>query len=927
MACPAPDTFSAFVGGSLGEAARDALELHVDACATCRVTLSELGRSSAARIAVRPVPVIGDHVGRYEIVGELGAGAMGIVFRARDPELDREVAIKLVQPQVGAPEDELVQQRMLREGRVLARIDHPNVVRVFDVGRWHGAVFVAMEHAPGVSLADWLAKPRTTTAIVAVFAQCARGLAAAHEAGVIHRDFKPANVVVDAAGRARVMDFGLARTEADLDPDDVATARPAVHATDPADLRLTRTRGVVGTPAYMAPEQHRGEPIDARADQFAWAVAFAEALAGRRPFAGATQDELLAAMRGAPALGGLPRRVRRVLSRALAFEASLRYPTMTAVADALVARHLGAPIALAVVGLAAIGVTLFALRGERDPCGEVAAPIDAVWNTKREQRLAATFAAADRPFAARAWDYALDRVARHATDWKTARVGVCRAGVERGEVEAATRARTIHCLDRAVLELDAILARWETGGVEALASAPSMIDRLAPPARCAGSDGVAPATQAESLRLRTFEVRFVAAAVAADAGQPLEAEPLLVTLDRELQATPHHGLRAEVLTRLAGVERELGKRDAAHGHLVTALAAAETARADRARARAWIALAQSSAEDFARAADARDSLRLASAVLDHLGNPEDLAQFHDATRGLVALRANEPAEAVAALRRSLDNQALPATERASRTQMLARALIAAGELDAAIAELERAETLLVDTLGPDAPQLVFVLNSSMEPLEYRGRVQDAIARGERALALFDASYGKDNPRRTQLLGNLAGMYASAGDRARAKSLEEEVLRASERQFGPASHTAANAHLNLASSLNDLHDYPTAIEHLERAKAIYTQVLGAEAPALANVHSALYEAHKELKHPAEALAHAERALAIREAAQVPAGYLAYSRIELAEALLAAGERGKAIAMAKRALELPLADRGREAELAKQIRAWIAAHARP
>nr|MBA3397160.1 serine/threonine protein kinase [Deltaproteobacteria bacterium] len=301
MMCPEPASFSAFVSGSLSVAAREALEVHVDDCESCRITLSELGRNVAASRADRTkLPAIGEPVGRYEIVGELGAGAMGVVFRARDPELDREVAIKLVQPQSGIPEDELVHQRMLREGRALARIDHPNVVRVFDVGRWQGALFVAMEHAPGVTLRVWLAaQPRSTRAIVDVFVQCANGLAAGHAAGVIHRDFKPDNVIVDDSGRARVMDLGLAQTG--VAPADEVETQPGravavAVVSDPDELRLTRTRGVVGTPAYMAPEQHRGQPIDARADQFAWCVALAEALGGQRPYVGTTYDELVAAM-------------------------------------------------------------------------------------------------------------------------------------------------------------------------------------------------------------------------------------------------------------------------------------------------------------------------------------------------------------------------------------------------------------------------------------------------------------------------------------------------------------------------------------------------------------------------------------------------------------------------------------------------------
>lgn len=903
-ACPAPEAFSAFASGQLAEHAREALEVHVDSCASCRITLSELGRGA------RPaVPAITGCIGRYELAEELGAGAMGVVYRARDPELDREVAIKVLHAQPGVPENVLVQQRMLREGRALARIDHPNVVRVFDVGSSNGTMFVAMERAAGVSLRVWLAEPRSPRAIVEVFVQCARGLAAAHEAGVIHRDFKPDNVVVDAGGHARVMDFGLAQTGGEA-----PTTAPTQHD---ADVRITRTRGVVGTPAYMAPEQHRGEPIDARADQYAWGVALAEALGDARPFTAKTIDALLVEMRGTPTLSStLPNRARRVLVRAIAFTPGARFPTMTAAADALAPRRLRWPlVALAAVAMTVLGLAL--LRPERDACDGVDAPITVAWSGARAERIAGIFAAASKPFATRAWQYARASTDNYARDWRVARIGVCRAGVQRGELDSAARSRIVHCLDRRVIELEAVLARWEVASIDALAAAPSMVDRLTAPARCSALETVSDDAP------RAFAARFAAATVAADAGQPLEAEALLTALAAEL--VPHPALRAEVLTRLASVERDLGKRDAARAHLLDALAAAESIRADRPRARAWIALAQSSAEDFSRAADARESLHLASAVLEHLDHPIDLARMHDSVRGLVALHENALDEAVEALRRS-NAPSVPPTERAHRMQMLARALIARGDHAGALVELDRASQLLIQTLGPDAPQLVYVLNSSMEPLEYLGRGKEAIARGERALALLDASYGTDNPRRTQLLGNLATMYANTGDRAKARTLQEEVVRASERQLGPSAVPTANAHVNLASTLSELADYTAAIEHLERAKAIYTTALGADAPQLATVHSSLAGAHSQLRRPAEALAHAERALAIREAANVPPGYLAYTRYVVAQALLEAGQRAPALAMARRALELPLGDTGREAELAKTIRAWLAAHAK-
>jgi eukaryotic-like serine/threonine-protein kinase len=205
----------------------------------------------------RPAPL--DRLGRYELVARIGAGGMGVVYRAFDPELRRHVAVK--RAVFDEANEARARARFLREAQAMAQLSHPHVVPVYDVGGAGEDVFLAMELVEGGTLTAWLRAPRTAQEILAVFVQAARGLAAAHAHGVVHRDFKPHNVLVSRDGRARVTDFGLARLAGEPEAD-----------------------GAAGTPAYMAPEQLRGEAGDAQSDQFAFAVALYEALAGRRPF-------------------------------------------------------------------------------------------------------------------------------------------------------------------------------------------------------------------------------------------------------------------------------------------------------------------------------------------------------------------------------------------------------------------------------------------------------------------------------------------------------------------------------------------------------------------------------------------------------------------------------------------------------------------
>ena len=279
-------------------------------------------------------------LGRFRLVRRLGSGAMGVVYEGYDQELDRRVALKVLRPEVEAQHTLQARARMMREAQALARLRHPNVTMVYEVGTSEtGALFIAMELVEGRTLGRWLrSRPRTWRDIVEVFLQAGRGLAAAHRAGLVHRDFKPDNVLVDEDGSAHVVDFGLARSSGlaellpTLDPD-LDGAEPG-----PVALDLTCTGAVLGTPAYMAPEQFQGGPPHATSDQFSFCVALFEALYGRRPFPGNDLPSLQRSlMRGQPVgpRRGVPRALYRVLRRGLAVDPTKRFPSMEKLLEAL----------------------------------------------------------------------------------------------------------------------------------------------------------------------------------------------------------------------------------------------------------------------------------------------------------------------------------------------------------------------------------------------------------------------------------------------------------------------------------------------------------------------------------------------------------------------------------------------------------------
>jgi len=379
---PAEETLAQLAEGSLdGQVAAD-VHRHVRGCSSCRTALAALAPASSpdpstldfsvpATMPRRLEP--GQLVGRFEIVRLLGEGGMGAVYAARDPELGREVAVKIMRlASRGADDTEGRRARLRREAQAMARLAHPNVVPVFEVGELDDGLFVVMELVEGGTVTRWLrAAPHGRDAIVDVFLAAGRGLAAAHAAGIIHRDFKPDNVLVGQDGRVRVTDFGLARP--------VFEFEPAPDAATNAEDTLTPMGAVVGTPAYMAPEQMRGEPIDARADLFAFCTAFWEALHGQRPFEGKTLAELglriaAGSIAEPPPDRRAPRWLRRELSRGLRVSPSARHDSMADLLAALEAgrarsarRRALLPAAVAVGAALTLAAGILALRWQRPP--------------------------------------------------------------------------------------------------------------------------------------------------------------------------------------------------------------------------------------------------------------------------------------------------------------------------------------------------------------------------------------------------------------------------------------------------------------------------------------------------------------------------------------------------------------------------------
>ena len=377
---------SEFVCGSLPAAALHKVEGHLAGCRDCRTLVAALAADSAndsnaatmqhervspSQAVQRPTRplTIGDRVGRYLVLTTLGSGGMGVVFAAYDPHLDRKVALKLLRTGTRYNTKD-ARTRLRREAQAIAQLSHPNIINVYDVGETaDGDLYIAMEFVEGDTLTTWLKSyPRTWREIVDVFNQAACGVSAAHSVGLLHRDFKPDNVLVGGDGRVRVMDFGLARSV--IGPDEVGAPAGVATALN-ADLTATGT--VLGTPRYMAPEQLTGPDIDARADQFSFCVAFYEALYGAHPLPGATSVAMLERGETAidPPVGSkVPAAIARIVRRGLERDRSKRFPSMGALIGELVPRPTRSPTryaAFALVGLVLVGGVATAMLRRNQP--------------------------------------------------------------------------------------------------------------------------------------------------------------------------------------------------------------------------------------------------------------------------------------------------------------------------------------------------------------------------------------------------------------------------------------------------------------------------------------------------------------------------------------------------------------------------------
>jgi len=500
-------------------------------------------------------------VGRYQLVELIGSGGMGSVYRAHDPHLSRDVALKVLHPAyAGQRAGSDYRHRLLREAQALAKLSHPNVVAAFDVGTYEDVVFVAMELVQGESLRSWVSTRRAVSEVLRVLIAAGRGLVAAHTAGVLHRDFKPANVMVSPDGRVRVVDFGLARSAlSGADPDELAAA--AGPASSPAGDRrasllegeITESGLLMGTPGYIAPEQMHGAPANVLTDQYSFAVTAFVALSGLGPppVGAAGRDEALAWPRE------VPRRVRRVVERGLARDASERHPSVAAMVDEL--EHASSPrrragwAVAAALGAAALagGAALWQLRPSRVTCHVGPEPFQHVWDVERRTALRDAFTATRRANAEEAFGLLSGRLDAFQLAWVGMKQESCEATHVRGEQSEKVLALRNGCLEHKLAGAGALVtafSRPDPAAVDRAAGAmPDSLDDCADTAGLLGTEEKLPASPEARASIARLESEFAVARSLTVAGRWKEARERSERLLAEARALGHEPTIARAL--------------------------------------------------------------------------------------------------------------------------------------------------------------------------------------------------------------------------------------------------------------------------------------------------------------------------------------------------------------------------------------------
>ncbi len=937
--CPEEGAVREALAGRFPEVEVARLLAHADKCPSCGLLLVRSGTFSSSssedvptNVVASPAPLAplaetppeevlprGATVGRYMVLEKLGAGGMGVVYAAYDPELDRKLALKLLHPGSDHVEKSGGQARLMREAQAMARLAHPNVISLFDVGTWGGRVFLAMELVEGPSLREWLKRgPHPWREVVEIFSAAGRGLAAAHAAGLVHRDFKPDNVLLGKDGRVRVLDFGLARQASVTDEPLPAIAELPLpeRGSSPLDTPLTRVGLVIGTPAYMAPELYSGGVLDARSDQFSYCVALYEALYGERPHGRTPGPPATWRIPEPPRDARVPASVRRIVLRGLEPKPEQRFPSMEALLEALGQtlpmrqRHWLVAGSILLLSLG-VGLPLQIRSAAEQPCQGGARHLEGLWDTSRREALGQAFRATGKPNADESWTRTAQVLDTWSQGWVSMHAEACEATRVRGEQSDEVLSLRMACLERRLHALKALTDVYSQANAALVDQAAKAAHALPSLEGCANVEALRatvrppedPATRDKVAHLR---IQLAEARALFDSGQFKPALERIRTLAGEAVALRYRPLEAEVLELRGALEEKAGDFPASEATLRQAVWAAEAGRHDEVIASASARLVRSGMLQ-AEFEQGREWAEHTRAVLERMGGDDRIEAFVTNALGAILLREDKMDESLEHFRRvvALRQKVYPAEhpEVAAGFNNLGAALTKLNRYEEAREQLVQSQRIYEKALGPTHPETGNALHNL-------GRLSQHLADDAAALRYFqgsltarEAGLGPEHAEVAATLNSMGDSYCFLRQYAECLAVAGRGLAIRTKVFGP-KHTELPASLKrVGDALEGLGRKAEAMEHFQQSLRMAESLEPSYPPDVVYALLDLSEALRARGRRAEALPHLQRALAVAEKELGKEAFETASALEgLAAWYLEGGQHRQAPAHFQRALAL-------------------------
>lgn len=748
---------------------------------------------------------------RYVVISELGAGGMGVVYEAYDPKLERRVAVKMLhfeQPREGDTQGTQAQshagQRLLREAKALAKLAHPNVLTIYDVGMYGGTPFISTELVDGQTMHAWLGQRRRNwREVLEVMIPAGRGLAAAHRAGLVHRDFKPDNVIIGRDGRILVLDFGLVSGEGHSEEGEVTAPQPLPSdaalpgsvtrematqgrrlTTTTQTSELTRVGAIMGTPSYMAPEQHMGRATGPKADQFGFCVSLFEALYGCKPFVGRTPRAIAQA-----AIGGriswpkyrarVPRWLTAAIQHGLRANPARRFDDLEQLLDLLDRRRrpnkYTRPTLLAAALTCTAGVLAAGQLEIHEACEGKSARLGSAWDEASRASARSAFARVDLPYSQETWTRLELPLADYRNTWFELFDETCNARAQASGIESRRLDTRMECLRSSAREFRSLTRRLESAGPRVIQKAVENFHQLPPLLHCTDDEALAASARLPDdprLRRRVGDLRVQLAEIRelAEAGQGSDARAQIVEVSEEaarLEFRPLlaevHALRAEFAQDSLGDE-EIEHLRAAFNHAI-ASGYSEVAASSANRLFFGLAYVRNEIDR------AGDLLRQAEVLIQASGERPDLMttlQFH---RGVYHGLRSEHEQSLAYMRSAHEYAVAgfgeDSFEAARALGHIADAYTFLFEFEKELEMRRRAMQINERLLGDSHPEMVHALARIAQALAQLGQFDEALATALRSVSLCSTSFGPRAPNCANAYEQTSRIYQQVGDYARA----------------------------------------------------------------------------------------------------------------------------------------------------------------